>query len=313
LKTVLAPRASTILYNVLVSQRQAKPWLLPANICPIVPITFMKAKVPFELVDISSTSLHIDLDQAEARMKKREIGGVLYAHTYGEESTPDDFFTRAKSLNPDLLVVDDRCLCIPTVETKSSADVVLFSTGYAKIVELNLCGYAFMKDDVKYESAPLKFDPARHEELEMDYKAAVRSRDRFDYRDSDWLQAETELPEWETYRRMVEVGLELSLLQKRRLNAIYTTRLPMEIQLREQYQTWRFNIRVKNKKQIMDAVVANGLFASSHYASLAGIMSEGRAPVAESLAGEVVNLFNDHHCDDDRAERMTGLILRTLA
>ena len=273
----------------------------------------MKAKVPFEFVDISPESLHMDLNQAEARIKKGDVGGVLYAHTYGEESTPDEFFMRAKSLNPALLIVDDRCLCVPAFDANSSADVVLFSTGYAKVVELNSGGYAWMREDVDYEPAQLKFDPAHHEKLEKSYKAAVQNRTRFDYRDSDWLQTDGELSDWRIYRRMIEVGLELSLLQKRRLNAIYTTRLPMEIQLREQYQTWRFNIRVKNKKQIMDVVVANGLFASSHYASLAGIMSEGRAPVAESLAGEVVNLFNDHHCDDDRAERMTGLILRTLA
>lgn len=313
MKTILAPRASAILYNVMASQKQVKPWLLPANICPIVPITFMKARVPFEFVDIFPETLHMDLDQAEARMKKRVFGGLLYAHTYGEESTPDDFFTRAKSLNPELLVVDDRCLCIPTFDARSSADVVLFSTGYAKIVELNFCGYAFMQDDVECAPVQLKFDPAHHEEIERSYKAAVQSMARFDYQDSDWLQTDSELPDWKTYRRMVEVKLELSLLQKRRLNAIYSSRLPKEIQLPAKYQTWRFNIRVKNKKQVMDAVVATGLFASSHYASLAGVMSDGRAPVAESLAGEVVNLFNDHHFDYDKAEKMVSLVLKHLA
>ena len=313
MKTFLAPRASAILYNLLASQKQAKPWLLPANICPIVPITFMKAKIPFEFADISPESLHMDLDQAEARMKKREFGGLLYAHTYGEESTPDDFFARAKSLNPELLIVDDRCLCIPKFESESSADVVLFSTGYAKIVELEFGGYAFMKDDGKCESTQLKYAPAHHEELERDYKAAVQNLTRFEYDDSDWLQTEGELPVWEDYRRMVAVGLELSLLQKRRLNAVYSARLPIEIQLQQQYQTWRFNIRVKNKKRMMDEIFANRLFASSHYASLAGIMSTGRAPVAEALAGEVINLFNDHHFDYDRAERLTSLILKFLA
>jgi hypothetical protein len=112
---------------------------------------------------------------------------------------------------------------------------------------------------------------------------------------------------------MVEIALELSLLQKRRMNAVYLARLPMEIQLQGPYQTWRFNIRVKNKKRLMDEIFADGLFASSHYASLAGIMSGGRAPVAEALAGEVVNLFNDHHFDYDRAERLTSLILKFLA
>lgn len=313
MKTILAPRASAILYHLLASQNQAKPWLLPANICPIVPITFMKAKISFEFVDISPESLHMDLGQAEARIKRRDVGGLLYAHTYGEESTPDDFFARAKSLNPELLIVDDRCLCIPTFETQSSADLTLFSTGYAKTVDLHLGGYAFMKDDVKCEPARLKYDPAHHEELERDYKAAIQRRARFDYHDSDWLQTEGNLPDWKGYRRMVEVALELSLQHKRRLNAVYSARLPMELQLQPQYQTWRFNIRVKNKKKIMDAIFADGLFASSHYVSLAGIMSGGRAPVADVLAGEAVNLFNDRHFDSDKAERIAGLILKYLA
>lgn len=119
------------------------------------------------------------------------------------------------------------------------------------------------------------------------------------------------MPDWKIYRRMIEVGLELSLLQRRMLNAMYSSRLPKDIQLPKQYQTWRFNVRVKNKKQIMDEIFADGLFASSHYASLAGIMSEGRAPVAESVAGEVVNLFNDHHFTSEMAGHICELILKT--
>jgi hypothetical protein len=64
---VQAPRASAILYNLLKSQDNTDPWLLPANICPIVPLTFFKAGVPFELVDISAENLHMDLEQAEGR------------------------------------------------------------------------------------------------------------------------------------------------------------------------------------------------------------------------------------------------------
>src|SRR5258706_6738356 len=133
---VQAPRASAILYQMLVSQQQKQTWLLPANICPIVPITFMKARVPFELVDISATNLHMDLEQAEGLVKRRKVGGLLYAHTYGDASTPDDFFQALKSINPELTIIDDRALCIPEFEVSSSADVVLYSTGYAKIVEL---------------------------------------------------------------------------------------------------------------------------------------------------------------------------------
>ena len=311
MKTVQAPRASAILYNLLVNQKQAKPWLLPANICPIVPITFMKAKTPFEFVDISPENFHMDLNQAEARIEKRDVGGLLYAHTYGEESTPEEFFVRAKSLNPELLIVDDRCLCIPRFETNSPADVVLFSTGYAKAVELNSGGYALLRERVEYEAMHLEFNSVHLEELERSYKAAIQDRARFDYHDADWLQMASEMSDWKIYRRMIEVGLEVALLQRRMLNAIYASRLPADIQLPTQYQTWRFNIRVKNKQEIIDEIFAKGLFASSHYASLAGIMTEGRAPVAESLAGEAINLFNDQHFTAENAERVSEIIVKT--
>ncbi len=311
MKIIQAPRASAILYNLLVSQKTAKPWLLPANICPIVPITFMKAKIPFEFVDISAQSLHMDLDQAETRMKKRDIGGLLYAHTYGEESTPVDFFTRVKSLNPEMLIVDDRCLCAPSSTATASVDVVLFSTGYAKIVELESGGYALFRDEVIYQPVSLPFEPLHHAALEEQYKSSIQSRSPFAYRDSDWLMTDAELIEWKIYHRLIEVGLELSLIQRSTLNKVYSTRLPEEIQLPPQYQTWRFSVRVKNQTQVIKAIFDAGLFASTHYASLAGVMSEGRAPVAESLAGEAVNLFNDHHFTAEMAGRICEIIVKT--
>ncbi|MBU1662154.1 MAG: hypothetical protein KKD28_11865, partial [Chloroflexi bacterium] len=86
MQIVQAPRASAILYNLLKSQDNSRPWLLPANICPIVPITFFKAGIPIEFVDISAETLHMDLEQAEGRLERDAYGGILYAHTYGESS-----------------------------------------------------------------------------------------------------------------------------------------------------------------------------------------------------------------------------------
>jgi dTDP-4-amino-4,6-dideoxygalactose transaminase len=312
MKIVQAPRASAILYNLLVSQTQTKPWLMPANICPIVPITFMKARVPFEFVDISPATLHMDLDHARALIEKRGVGGLLYAHTYGEESTPDDFFEHAKSIDPEFLIVDDRCLCIPAFEVTTYADVVLFSTGYAKIVEFETGGYALMGDDVPYQPARLSFSFAAHHELEATYKAVIRDRSRFEYHDTDWLMTDFDMPAWDEYRVQIEAGLGKSLAQRTMLNAIYSSRLPEEVQLPSQYQTWRFNIRVKNKTQILKAIFDQGLFASSHYASLAGIMSESRAPAAEALAEDVINLFNDHHYTTEMAERLCDIVLKAL-
>ena len=53
-------RASIILYNFLSMMVKKKPFLLPSNICPIVPAVYLKLKIPFEVVDISLDTLEMD-------------------------------------------------------------------------------------------------------------------------------------------------------------------------------------------------------------------------------------------------------------
>jgi hypothetical protein len=314
MQIVRAPRTSTILYNLLKDRADANPWLLPANICPIVPITFFKAGIPFEFVDISAETLHMDLEQAEERLERGFYGGVLYAHTYGEPSTPNEFFQRVKSRYPDLMLVDDRCLCVPDLDLPDElfADVALYSTGYAKIVDLGLGGYAFLKADLIYHPKHLPFNPHAHEEMEREYKETIQNRSPYIYVDSDWLQTDADLPTWYDYRQRIEDGLKLSLRQRTMLNEIYASRLPSEIQLPPAYQTWRFNLRLKNKDKILEAIFASGSFASSHYASLAGIMAPGQCSQAETLADEIINLFNDHHFDLQKTERICAVIMENL-
>lgn len=309
MKYIYESRASTIIYNLLITQGDSRPWVLPANICPIVPITFLKAHVPFEFVDISTSTLHMDLEQVENRIKTRKFGGLLYAHTYGEPSTPRDFFFSLKNIAPDLYILDDRCLCTPGFESDAPVDLTLYSTGQAKIVELGYGGYALAQDNIEYLCAKLPFDPQDYVELESSYKKAVQARKAFIYHDSNWLETTHPISEWRDYREKIESELKISLAHRDELNAIYQKILPIEIQLPQAYQIWRFNIRVKNKVNILQAIFSAGLFASSHYASLAGIMAEGRAPRAEILSNEIVNLFNDHHFDSRKAEQICKVIL----
>ena len=315
MQIVQAPRASAILYNLLKSQDKLRPWLLPANICPIVPITFFKAGIPIEFVDISAETLHMDLEQAEGQLERGVYGGILYAHTYGEPSIPNDFFQHVKSRYPDLFLVDDRCLCIPDLEPNPEmvADVALYSTGYAKMVELNFGGYAFLKDDIPYQPAYLPFNSEAHEEIESGYKQAIQNRAQYVYNDSDWLQTDADLPAWYDYHQQIADGVKASLQQRTALNKIYANHLPAEIQLSQEYQFWRFNLRLKNKDHVLKAIFSAGLFASSHYASLAGIMAPGQCTQAETLANEIINLFNDYYFDPQQAEQVCAVIMENLS
>ncbi len=309
MKYIYEPRASTIIYNILIAREDSYPWILPANVCPIVPITFLKANVPFKFVDISASTFHMDLDQVEGRIKKRKFGGVLYVHTYGDSSTPSEFFNSLKNIDPDIFILDDRCLCAPSFDSDEPADLTLYSTSNAKVVDLGSGGYALVKDGFKYLSVLLPFDQQDLIELESSYKETVQKRKIFTYTDSNWLETAALAHAWCDYREKIESELKISLDHRAKLNTLYQELLPWEIRLPQAYQIWRFNIRVKNQGKVMHAIFNDGLFASSHYASLAGIMAEGFAPSAEMFSNKIVNLFNDHYFDLQKVERICKVIL----
>jgi hypothetical protein len=195
----------------------------------------------------------------------------------------------------------------------SVADMQLYSTGYAKIVDLGTGGYAFIKEQVSYKPAHLFFNAQAYAQLETIYKAAIRNREKFEYRDSDWLQTDSTLTSWGDYRVRIANELEKSRVQRGKLNAIYEMILPSDVQLPGNFQTWRFNIRVNNKSRILNAIFGMGLFASSHYASLAGVMTDGSCPHAEALHDSVINLFTDRYFDEARAEKVCEVILKNLS
>ncbi len=199
-----------------------------------------------------------------------------------------------------------------SLDPSNQSDLQLYSTGYAKIVELNYGGYAFAYDDLLYQAAHLPFNPQHLELIEKSYKEAISLPTKFIYQDSDWLETETPVLGWVEYLQQMERTLPKSLNRRALLIQVYARLLPAEIQLPPQFQTWRFNIRVKNKQHVLNAIFSAGLFASSHYASLAGIMDEVTAPHAEALAECIINLFNDHHFTLDQAEQVCEIILENI-
>lgn len=141
--TVFAPRASAILRDLL--QGDDRPFLIPANVCSIVPETFREAGRAFELVDIEAETLEID---TVACLDRLPAGGLLFVRPYGRERDVDPFFRALKEAQPDLLLIDDKCLCRPDCEglgISPWADATLFSTGYAKHVDLGYGGFAHLK------------------------------------------------------------------------------------------------------------------------------------------------------------------------
>ena len=272
---VSAYRGNRILYNFVKANAINGTAILPANICASVPETLHYAGMNIRFVDIDVSSLC--MDTAAAIYLVQDASLLIYVHTYGVESIPDAFFAEAKKRNPNLFIIDDRCLCVPELEAKahehSLADLVLYSLGPKKFVVMEHGAIGFVSTRCRYEEIEEHsfFEP-------IDYtfnKAAVESR-----------------------REELRV-------YKQKLNDIYSELLPQSIQLLDIYHHWRFNIRVENKAAIMQALTDNGLFASGHYKPLAD-----NCPVAQDLYEHVINLFNDTYYTEEQARRTCEIICK---
>ena len=69
---------------------------------------------------------------------------VLAVHTYGIEDDFNEQFAALRAINPTIAIIDDRCLCMPELEEPNSiADLVLYSTGEKKQVELGAGGIGY--------------------------------------------------------------------------------------------------------------------------------------------------------------------------
>lgn len=309
-------RACTVLYNLLACHHPTGPVLLPANVCPIVPITLHKVGRRFEFVDISPSTLCIDHEKLLERWtaSAERPAGLIYARTFGAIFDAVAVFQEIKRLTPNALIIDDRCACAPSFPVDAlleHVDVVLYSTGYAKYADIGFGGYAIVKDESLYRRARLAFDERDLEFQTVQYKKALSTRQKFVYVDNTWLDFSDPWSDLATYRKMVETQAKRVSLLKQSINHIYASRLPPEIQLSSAFQSWRFNIHVADKPALMAAIGEAGLFASGHYDSLEGLFGAGTGENARVSHRHIVNLFNDGNFDVKRAELLADLIRNT--
>lgn len=265
-------RACRILYNFLSSNVFERPVVVPSNVCEVVPAVFKEAGVDFTYSDIDPNSLCLDLNQVLNHLDG--YSGILFVHTYGIEKSFECFFKEIKKSNPDFFIIDDRCLCIPSTSApNTSADLCLFSVGEKKQVDLGMGGFAYIQDNLSYRICNLK--------------PSSFLNDSF----------------WHFDTSLVEDKTRGAITHRDRLNAIYHSSLPEDIQLQDVFQNWRFNILVDNKQSILEALFANGLFASSHYRPLTDTSHN-----AAWLHSHVINLFNDFHYSEEMAANTCSII-----
>lgn len=308
-----ANRACSLLYDCL-KNHSGGTWLLPVNVCPDVPLTFHLANVPFRFVDIDPQTLCIDINKSMQLLMDHNTMyvGMVYVRTYGYLFDTTDLFASLKVLSPDFYIIDDRCLCLPDFNPVFyGADMVLFSTGHCKQIDLGEGGFACYIDKTEYKiDLGLYYDGT---DEELAYKEAYKSKMPLKYIPKGWLKMDTFMNSHDYSNRILEI-IPKRDQRRKKLNSIYANGLPSSVQLPLKYQEWRFNIMIPphRKHLILQTLFENGLFASNHYHSANKLFDTRSFPVSDNLYNQVVNLFNDEYYTEEKAVRTCDIINKVL-
>jgi dTDP-4-amino-4,6-dideoxygalactose transaminase len=274
-------RAATVLYEVLTTLAKNTKFLLPLNICPIVPDTFLKANIKFEFIDIDLNTLCMDEVLAlEAIKNDSSISGILFVKTFGIEIESEVFYQKIKDLNREIFIIDDQCLSIQNFDfdiDNSFASLTLFSSGYSKYVDIGYGGFGFLKDK---EFKSFFNDDSTNENF-LDYQINIKEK------------------------------ISLMREHKVKINTIYKKGIPSNLHLGSAFENWRFSILIDNKDKLLEEIFqTDGLFASSHYGPIdyKYVDNPAQDSNAQKIVSRIVNLFNDFRFTEEKAKSVVKVI-----
>lgn len=310
---ITANRACSLLYSYI-AQHNLGTWLLPVNVCPDVPLTFCLADVKFEFVDINSNTLCIDQQGCLYKItcNPTQYAGIVYVRTYGTLEDTSGFFAECRMIKSNLNIIDDRCLCLPSVTPDTyGADMVLYSTGHCKQIDLGGGGFAFTKSKLNL------LDNLRYEAVDEEaiYKKAYANQKPLELIPQGWLQVSPNEDDEEHYFSVINDKLSQRLSQRNALNEIYMENLPAEIAFDIKFQEWRFNITVPTaiKNVLLQELFSKHLFASNHYHCANKLFDTRCFANGERLFDTTINLFNDNNYNIEMAMKTCDIINKVLA
>lgn len=307
----IANRASSILHSFLKRIDKSGYFILPSNICHDVYFIFLNAKFKIKFIDIESENLEIDLEKVLNFIKENNVIGLLYNHSYGNEYTPNAFFKYIKKAFSNIEIIDDRCLCNPLHENKlnTHADLVLYSTGYAKQVDLSFGGFAYSRKNI-----PMK-DYYDWGKGKYKIQKELVCHNNFNYLKLRVLCEENLMkveyfPLGENlYNNLIIKENEKLTKHKNEIRDFYHKNINTELQLPIKFQNWRFNILVKNQNFVLNKIFQKQLFASKHYSSL-GTKLKSKEDFSNSnhIEDHIINLFFDKYYSLYQAEESVKII-----
>lgn len=314
IEKITANRACAILYSYIKTYSKGK-YLIPVNVCPDIPLTFLAADIPFEFIDIDPNTLCISIKECCDKIAKckDDYQGIVYVRTYGCLDDVSIEFQHLHSIAPNIKIIDDRCLCIPEQNPDiMEADIVLYSTGRGKQIELGYGGFACcISLDFQLKLHELDYYGTDEETL---YKEAYTKKEPLRNLPKGWLLIDDLNYDTNDYYSKIDSLIPTRNYIRDSINKVYSSLLPNEIQMKEQYQQWRFNIVVPTEKKelIINSLFANNLFASSHYHSANRLFDFNKFPKSDFLQDHVINLFNDYHYSVEKAVETCRIINKIL-
>tara|TARA_Y100000590_G_scaffold292814_1_gene329709 strand:+ start:25759 stop:26742 length:984 start_codon:yes stop_codon:yes gene_type:complete len=312
---IFEARASIIIYKYISKLKKNKKFILPANVCPIVPMIFLKAGIAFDFIDISKQTLEIDKNLLYERLSEnpKKYNGILWVRTYGADYNNEEIFKTIKNINSKIIIIDDRCLQIPKFDPpKSICDLVIYSTGYSKYVDIGWGGYGFTNNKYLESDYNLTFEQDDLDIITNKIRKSLINNSPFNYNDNNWLGGEKKINSFREYKNHINKTIPISKATKVKMNTIYADYLPKEIQLPKIFNNWRFNILVKNKSEIMKKINSKNLFSSSHYPSLPKIFLKPECNNAKILGDHVINLNNDFRLNEKQAKSLCKIINKNV-
>jgi hypothetical protein len=307
-QVIVRNRASAVLYHFLLSLPARGKWLLPANICYVVPLTFLKAGYQIYFVDIHPNTLMMNLEQAQELLFSEQFQGLLFWDTYGAPAYPEHVLSTLKQEKPFYLIHDKCSSAFDPITLDTSTDLYLYSTGYAKYAELHYGGIGLVPHHHPLPTSVLPFSLQNLESIEVTFKEAILKQQVWNYQETDWLDTSPLKEEKDIYFARLSHKTAQASAHKQELNAIYSELLPKESCLPASYQQWRFNFFTSEKAVLLQKIFEAGLFASGHFPSLAQVFNQPSCPVASQLAFQVVNLFNDFYFSVKQGLQICGII-----
>ena len=305
-------RASVILYNFLVEIPKKRTFLLPANVCPIVPAIYIKAGVSFEFIDINLETLEMNTGVILSKFNRnpKSYCGLHCVHTYGVYTNNEKLFKEIKNINSKLFIIDDRCLQKPEfIIADTKADLSLYSTGYSKYVDINWGGYGFLSNDMSfYKSNNLNYEQSKLDDLTFQFNESIRNQTPLEYKDTEWLGNTNFDKSFSIFKKEIMNRMPKVEKLKNEINNIYRNEIPNEAQFTDPFQYWRFNILVNKKEMLLKKIFSSGLFASSHYSPVTFMFRQKLAPNAQKLYDHVINLFNDFRFSPEKAEKVSKIV-----